>query len=265
MQHSWPAPMPPGRRPGTLRLICCVRCGGPLHHTMAKGHPRQEDHEQGCEAFIRAMRIMRYVNELNRSASKSAAAPGITSRRRRYLRKNAKKLTVAACAADPAAAIGALGDSYQAGGEKRREPADMADMLMLACRSWRWGRVQRPLPSRPPADSAAAGRAHGAGALASCWKNPMALPSGSRTYADQPMPGIGCLPWRTWPPPFWTRPRTSSMSATPAITTGALVQFLPAAERPVGAGLVIFPRAHSASTAGSRNGLAASPARPDKR
>src|SRR3984957_15873053 len=114
MQYSWPGPVPPGGRRGTITLIRCVRCGGPLHYTKAKGHPRQEDHEQGCEAFIRAMRIMRYVDELKRSASESAGARGATRWQRKYLRESAKKLTVAACESDPVSAASALGVRYEA-------------------------------------------------------------------------------------------------------------------------------------------------------
>ena len=146
MQHSWPAPMPPGRRPGTLRLIRCVRCKGPLHYTKAKGHPRQEDHEQGCEAYIRAMRIMRYVDELKRSASEPAVPWGTTSRRRRYLRKSARKLTDAACESDPAAAIGALGNFYQA---ERQKHDELAEMLMLACHQLALGQDPAPATLRP--------------------------------------------------------------------------------------------------------------------
>ena len=132
-------------------MICCARCGGPLHHTKAKGHPRQEDHEQGCEAFIRAMRVMRYVDELKRSASESAGAWGATRWRRKYLRENAKKLTVAACESDPVAAISDLGVRYEAEcqtGGKRVDGAEkmrMAETLMLACRQLALGQDPAPL------------------------------------------------------------------------------------------------------------------------
>jgi hypothetical protein len=155
MQYSWPGPMPPGRRPATLRLICCARCGGPLHHTKAKGHPRQEDHEQGCEAFIRAMRIMRYVDELKRSASESAGAWGAARWWRKHLRENAKKLTVAACESDPVSAISALGVRYEAecetGGKRvgGAEKIKMAETLMLACRQLALGQDPAPLTGRP--------------------------------------------------------------------------------------------------------------------
>ena len=143
--------MPSGSRPATLRLIRCVRCGGPLHHTKAKGHPRQEDHEQGCEAYIRAMRIMRYADELKRSASESARAWGATRWRWKYLRESAKKLTVSACESDPVSAIGALGVLYEAewqtGGQRAggAEKMEMAETLMLACRQLALGQDPAPL------------------------------------------------------------------------------------------------------------------------
>jgi hypothetical protein len=134
-------------------LIRCVRCGGPLHHTKAKGHPRQEDHEQGCEAYIRAMRIMRYADELKRSASESAGAWGATRWRWKYFRKNAKVLTVAACESDPVSAISALGVFYEAecqtGGKRvgGAEKMKMAETLMLACRQLALGQDPAPLTS----------------------------------------------------------------------------------------------------------------------
>jgi hypothetical protein len=154
MQYSWPAPVPPGGRTETIRLIRCARCGGPLHHTKSKGQPRQEDHEQGCEAFIRAIRVMRYVDELKRSASESAVAWGRTWRRR-YLRENAKKLSVAACEGDPVAAISALGDLYKAECQTRgkrvtsSEKTEMAEKLMLACQQLALGQDPAPITPRP--------------------------------------------------------------------------------------------------------------------
>jgi len=153
MQYSWPGPVPPGGRQGTIRLIRCARCEGPLYHTKAKGQPRQEDHKQGCEAFITAIQVTRYVDELKRSASESAVAWG-RSWRRRYLRENAKKLSVAACESDPAAAISALGHSYQAQCStsskrgKAAEQTEMAKMLMQACRQLALG--QNPAPIARP-------------------------------------------------------------------------------------------------------------------
>lgn len=132
-------------------MIRCVRCEGPLYHTKTKGQPRQEDHEQGCEAFIRAVRVMRYVDELNRAASEANQGSWRSARRRRrYLRENAKKLSVAACESDPMAAISALGDRYQAECDthgRRAEMTEMAEMLMRACRQLALG--QHPAPIVP--------------------------------------------------------------------------------------------------------------------
>jgi hypothetical protein len=154
MAYSWPRPVPPGGRRGTVRLIRCARCRGPLYHTMAKGQPRQEDHEQGCEAFIKAIRVMRYVDELKRSASEPAGTWRSTRRRRKYLQKGAKKLSVAACERDPVAAISALGDSYQAECQaigkrvKVAEQTEMAEALMRACRQLALGRDPGPITVR---------------------------------------------------------------------------------------------------------------------
>jgi hypothetical protein len=156
MTYSWPGPMPPRRRPGirTLVLIRCASCGGPLQHTKGKGLPRQEDHEQGCEAFIRAMRIMRYVDEVNRSASEPAGTWRRTRRRRKFLRESAKKLSVAACESNPVAALGTLGAFYQAecqSGRKRaktRDETEMAETLMRACQQLARGEDPAPITRR---------------------------------------------------------------------------------------------------------------------
>ena len=132
-------------------MIRCARCGGRLYYTKTKGQPRQEDHEQGCEAFTGAIRVMRYVDELKRSASGSAMVWGHTWRRR-YLRETAKKLSVAACESDPVAAIGALRDVYQAEGQTRARLSDqreMAETLMRACQQLVLGRDPAPIIPRP--------------------------------------------------------------------------------------------------------------------
>ena len=101
------------------------------------------------------MRIIRYVDELKRSASESAGAWGGTRWRRKYLRENAKKLTVAACDSDPVSAISALGVGYetacQTGGKRagEAEKIKMAETLMLACRQLALGQDPAPLPGRP--------------------------------------------------------------------------------------------------------------------
>jgi hypothetical protein len=154
MQYSWPGPVPPGGRRGTIRLIRCARCGGPLYHTKTKDQPQQEDHEQGCEAFISAIQVMRYVDELKRSASESAVAGGRTWRRR-YLRANAQKLSAAACASDPVAEISALGDLYEAEcqtrGKRAKSPekTEMAETLMRACQQLALGQDPAPITPRP--------------------------------------------------------------------------------------------------------------------
>ena len=97
------------------------------------------------------MRVMRYVDELNRSASESGVGWGRTWRRR-YLRENAKKLSVAACESDPIAAISALRDVYEAEGQKRgklSEKREMAETLMRACQQLVLGRDPAPITARP--------------------------------------------------------------------------------------------------------------------
>jgi hypothetical protein len=151
MQYSWPGPVPPGGRQGTIRLIRCARCGGPLSHTKAKGQPRQEDHEQGCEAFISAIQVMRYAGELKRAAS---AVAWDRAWRRRYLRANAQKLSTAACASDPVAATSVLADLYEAecqpSGKRAKSPekTEMAETLMRACQQLALGQDPAPITPR---------------------------------------------------------------------------------------------------------------------
>jgi len=94
---------------------------------------------------------MRYVDELNRSASQSPVAWGRTWRRR-YLRENAKKLSAAACESDPVAAISALRDLYQAECQTRgkfSEKREMTETLMRACQQLVLGRDPAPITPRP--------------------------------------------------------------------------------------------------------------------
>jgi hypothetical protein len=155
MTYSWPGPVPPGARRRTIRLIRCARCQGPLRYTKAKGLPRQEDHELGCEAFSRAIRITRYVDELKRSASEPAGPWRKARRRRKYLRDSAKRLSVAACEPDPVAAVSALAELYQAECEVPRKRAraaqrtEMAETLMRACRRLGAGQDPAPITLRP--------------------------------------------------------------------------------------------------------------------
>lgn len=153
VQDSWPGPVPPGRRRGTIALIRCARCKGPLYRTKLKGQPRQEDHEQGCEAFIGAIRIVRYADELKRAASKPDQGGWRSNRRwRKYMRGNARKLSVAACEPDPVAVVRDLSDQYQAECQARGTPADvtrMAEMLMKACRRLALGEAPAPIVCGP--------------------------------------------------------------------------------------------------------------------
>jgi hypothetical protein len=134
-------------------LIRCARCGGPLFHTKTKGQPRQEDHEPGCEAFISAIQVTRYADELKRAASESAVAWRRTWRRK-YLRANAQKLSAAACASDPVAVISVLGDRYEAecqpSGKRVKSPeqTEMAETLMRACQQLALGQDPAPITSR---------------------------------------------------------------------------------------------------------------------
>ncbi len=149
MQSSWPAPLPPGQRGKTIRLIRCARCNGPLYQTKLKGQPRQEDHEQGCEVFIRAVRVIRYVDELKRAVSGPNQGGWRASRRqRKYVLENAKRLSVAACEPDPSAALRGLGDQYEAESQARGMPADttrITEMLMRACRRLAVGEAPPPI------------------------------------------------------------------------------------------------------------------------
>lgn len=153
VQHSWPGPMPPGRRAGTLTLVRCAQCKGRLYHTRLKGQPRQEDHEQGCQAFIKAIRVVRYADELKRAASEPNQGGWRSNRRwRKYLLENAKKLSVAACEPDPAAALRDLSDQCEAECRAPGTPADttrMAEMLMRACRRLAQGEAPMPIVSGP--------------------------------------------------------------------------------------------------------------------
>jgi hypothetical protein len=151
MQYSWPRPLPPGYRSPGLRLVRCARCKGPLYQTKLKNQPRQEDHEQGCQAFITAIRVVRYADELRQAASGSNQGAWRRNRRwRKYLLENAKKLSVAACESDPPAAVHDLGNGYQTECQAPGTPADttrMAEMLMRACRQLAVGEAPAPVDS----------------------------------------------------------------------------------------------------------------------
>ena len=150
-QYSWPGPMPPGRRAGTINLVRCARCKGRLYYTRLKGQPQQEDHEPGCQAFSTASRMARYADELKQAAAEPNQGGWRSNRRwRKYLLKSAKELSVAACASDPAAAVRDLGNQYQAECQAPGTPADltrMAETLMRACRQLAQGEAPAPIAS----------------------------------------------------------------------------------------------------------------------
>jgi hypothetical protein len=153
VQHSWPGPVPSWAPQGTIRLICCARCKGRLYQTKMKNQPRQEDHEQGCQAFITAVRVLRYADELKRAASEPDQGGWRSNRRwRKYLLENATNLSVVACGSDPVAALRDLSDKYQAICEAPGTRADatrMAEMLMRACRRLALGEPPAPVVSGP--------------------------------------------------------------------------------------------------------------------
>jgi hypothetical protein len=153
VEYSWPKPPPPGQRGRSITLIRCARCQEPLYQTKLKGQPRQEDHKQGCEAFIRAIRMVRYADELKRAASEPNQGSWRSNRRwQKYLLENAKKLSVAACEPDPVAAVRDLSDQYQAESRAHGARADttrMAEMLMRACRRLALGEAPAPIISGP--------------------------------------------------------------------------------------------------------------------
>jgi hypothetical protein len=153
VQDSWPGPVRPGQRRGTITLKCCARCKGPLYQTKLKSQPRQEDHEQGCQAFIRAIRVVRYADELKRAASEPNQGGWRRNRRwRKYLLENSKKLSVAACECDPIAAVRDLSSQYRAEYEApgtRADTTQMAEMLMRACRRLALGETPAPIVSGP--------------------------------------------------------------------------------------------------------------------
>jgi hypothetical protein len=124
---------------------------------MLKGQPRQEDHEQGCVVFIKAIRITQYVDELKRAASESVRGSWLSRRRqRRYLRRSAKKLSVVAREGDPVAAISELGDAYQARcqkGGKRTQKTELAEMMTRACQQLALGQAPEPVIPGPQVDA----------------------------------------------------------------------------------------------------------------
>ena len=103
--------------------------------------------------FIRAVRVVRYADELKHAASEPNQGGWRSNRRwRKYLLENAKKLSVAACESDPVAAVRDLSNHYQAECQVPGTPADttrMAEMLMRACRRLVRGEAPAPIVAGP--------------------------------------------------------------------------------------------------------------------
>lgn len=148
---SWPRPLPPGYRRGTITLVRCAQCQGALYQTRLTGQPRQEDHEPGCQTFSTAIQVAQYAGELKQAGSQPNQGDWRRNRRwRKYLHENAKKLSVAACESDPAATVGGLSNQYQAECQAPGTPADttlMAEMLMMACQQLAAGEAPAPILS----------------------------------------------------------------------------------------------------------------------
>lgn len=129
----------------------CIECGGQLRRTKAAGQPVREDHEPGCEAFSRALQVMRYAEELKRAASalKARGAFGGDRRRRRYLEKSAKELSTAACTDDVILAINRLTRQYETERQKGVKPAETVEMLLQASQALAQGKDPAPIPPGP--------------------------------------------------------------------------------------------------------------------
>jgi hypothetical protein len=99
--------------------------------------------------FIRAIRVVRYADELKQAASEPNQGNWRRNRRwRKYLLENARKLSAAACESDPPAAVRDLGNHYQADCQAPGTPADttrMAETLMRACRQLALGEAPAPI------------------------------------------------------------------------------------------------------------------------
>jgi hypothetical protein len=122
----------------------CVACGGALYRTQASGEPQQQDHEAGCKLFSRAVQLMRYVRELELAASDPKGL-GASRRWQKYLKKETKELSAAACVGDPIRAIRIFADKYAAECGKGTKSAEVAEMLMKACQALAEGQDPAPI------------------------------------------------------------------------------------------------------------------------
>jgi hypothetical protein len=139
-----PPSRPRGGPPDSFRSERCAQCLGALYRTKATGQPWQEDHEQGCEFFSRALQVMRYVKELKRAASEPESQSASRGERR-YLQKRVKEISAAACADNPILAISVLAHKYAAECETNTKRAKTADMLMQACQALVQGKDPAPI------------------------------------------------------------------------------------------------------------------------
>jgi hypothetical protein len=158
----------PRRLPGPARRVYgprggsgsegsrCVRCGGALYRTKATGRPQHEDHQPGCEFFVNAVQVMRYAEELQRTASEptNQGASRNDRRHRQYLQKIAKKLSAAACGGDPVQTVMNLAAKCAAEYEKGTKQAGDAEIVMKACQALAQGKDPAPIIPSPtsPAD-----------------------------------------------------------------------------------------------------------------
>lgn len=144
-----PPPQPGGGPPGPFRSNRCVACGGELSGTQATGRPQRDDHLPNCTVFDRALQVMRYAEELRRTASETTGRSVFRADRRqqRYLQKKAKELSAAACADSPALAVGRLARQYEGEHGRGGKEAAIAEILMQACMALAQGQDPAPITS----------------------------------------------------------------------------------------------------------------------
>jgi hypothetical protein len=139
---------PPGAPPraGGGRCACCE---GMLGDTRAAGRPQRTDHMSGCSCFEGAVKVMRFAEELQRTAADLGDRAGTRTDRRRhqYLKKCAKELFHAACAPDPVQEVAELGNKYKVQFQKGGEHAADAGILSQACSALVNGETPVRLPS----------------------------------------------------------------------------------------------------------------------
>ena len=136
-----------GPGPGPFRAMNCLKCGGPLRLTNARGRPQQEDHVGGCESFRLAVPVILYADELKQAAAgpnERRISRG-DKKRREYLTKSAKELTTASCSANVSVALNSLLYQYKIKYFKNGQLAPTAQMLMEACSALAQGIAPAPV------------------------------------------------------------------------------------------------------------------------